>query len=241
MTGIELGVAVIVGVSAVLHRVTGVGFALIAFPALIVLYGPAEGLAIGFVLALAVSILVLIQSWRDVMLRRALQLSLPALVTVPVGAWLVHRVSPAALTLAIGSYLLLTLLAARPGSSLPLSGGGSTLVTGAAAGFAHVTSGISVPVLASYAISTGWKQESFAASAQVIFIFYNAGSLAALGATTETLLSATRLLPVVLVSSFLGIYVQRRCSSEVAQKAVVVVAAASAVAAIVRGLYGLVA
>lgn len=230
--------AVLVGGAAVLHRVSGVGFAFIAFPVLIVVYGPVEGLTIGFLLGLAVSVLLMAQSWRDVMLRRALQLSLPAIVTVPIGAWLVHLASPDVLTVCVGTFLLFSLYAARRGWSLVL-GGGSTVVTGAAAGFAHVTSGLSVPVLTSYAISTGWKQERFAASCQVIFVIFNVGSLVALGVTPTGLISAARLLPVALLGSLLGLYLQGRFSSEAAQRLVVVVAAASAIAAMVQGALGL--
>jgi len=240
VTGIDIALAVLLGGSAVLHRISGVGFALVTFPVLVILYGPVEGLAIGFLLGLSISILLMAQSWRHVMLRRALYLSLPAVVTVPIGAALVRLADPYILTLAIGCFLLFSLFTARRRWSLLDASTGPTMAVGAAAGFVHVTSGLSVPVLTSYAISTKWDQQQFAASAQVIFVILNCGSLAALGLTSTALLSAGKLLPVVLLGSFLGLYLQRRLSAGTAQKTVVVVVAASAVGAIVRGLEGLI-
>lgn len=235
----DIALAVVLGGSAVLHRISGVGFALVSFPVLVTLYGPVDGLALGFLLGLAISILLLVQSWRDVALRRALYLSLPAVVSVPVGAALVRLADPDVLTLAIGCFLLLSLLTARQRWPFLGAGTGPTLAVGAAAGFAHVTSGLSVPVLTSYAISSKWDQQQFAASAQVIFVILNCGSLSALGLTSTALLSAGKLLPIVLLGSFLGLYLQRRISVRAAQKTVVVVATVSALGAIVQGMTGL--
>ena len=81
-----LGVAAAVAVGAATQRVTGLGFSLVSAPFLVLLLGPFAGVLVANVLGVAVSSLVLAQLWRDVDLRRALLLTVPALVAGFVGA-----------------------------------------------------------------------------------------------------------------------------------------------------------
>ena len=75
---ILLAVAVLLG--ACTQRLTGIGFALVASPLLVLVLGPTDGVHVSNVLNLAVSLVVLSQTYRNIDLQRALTLAFPALV-----------------------------------------------------------------------------------------------------------------------------------------------------------------
>jgi uncharacterized protein len=87
----SLGLAAAVSVGAGTQRITGLGFALVAAPFLVLLLGPFTGVLVVNVLGVAASVLVLAQVRRDVDLRRGVLLSAPALVAVVPGAWVARH------------------------------------------------------------------------------------------------------------------------------------------------------
>ena len=97
-----LGLAAAVAVGAGTQRITGLGFALVAAPFLVLLLGPFAGVLVVNVLGVAASVLVLVQVRRDVELRRGLLLSAPALVAVVPGAWVARHTAPGVLQVLVG-------------------------------------------------------------------------------------------------------------------------------------------
>jgi len=232
---------VVVVVAAVLHRISGIGFALIAMPMLIVLQGPVAGLQLGLVLGLFVSMIALATSWRALNWRTALLLSAPSLVTVPLGAWLSSLISPPALIIFIGTSLVLLLaltIAVKPSepvrASLPL-----TFTGGALAGLVHVMSGLSAPVLTAYAIRTRWPQPAFVATAQVVFIVLNAASLITYQTPLSELRAGSLLLPALAVGVFTGAWLSHGVTPTVARRLSIAIALIAASVTIVKGISGL--
>ena len=87
LAGIPLGAvaALAVGVGALAQSATGMGFSLVAAPALIVVAGPREGVATVLVLAVLASLLPLSRDWRHSNPRDAARLLAPTLLATPVG------------------------------------------------------------------------------------------------------------------------------------------------------------
>jgi len=106
----SLGLAAAVSVGAGTQRITGLGFALVAAPFLVLLLGPFTGVLVVNVLGVAASVLVLVQVRRDVDLRRGVLLSAPALVAVVPGAWVARHAAPAVLQVLVGGCVVVALL-----------------------------------------------------------------------------------------------------------------------------------
>ncbi|HYH33464.1 MAG TPA: TSUP family transporter, partial [Pseudonocardia sp.] len=98
-----LAVAVLVGTGT--QRITGLGFALVSAPFLVLLLGPFTGVLLANTLSLTTNLVVLAQTWRAVDVRKALLLAVPALAAVMPGAW-VARTLPAPLLAIIAGTLV---------------------------------------------------------------------------------------------------------------------------------------
>jgi hypothetical protein len=230
-----LGLAVLVGSGT--QRLTGLGFALVSSPFLVVLLGPFEGVLVANALSLVANLIVLAQTWRDVELRKALLLTVPALAAVVPGALVARSLPAPVLAIAVGGLVLLALLVVTFSEQARLlRGTPGALAAGAMSGFMNVTAGVGGPALTLYALSSQWAHRPFVATAQLFFALSNAGSLAAKG--------WPRLTPTAWVVAGLalvvGIVAGHRLSAVVSQaqarRMVVGLAIAGSTATVVKGL-----
>src|SRR5919202_5186063 len=106
---ILLGGSVFAG--AATQRITGLGFALVSSPFLVLIAGPIQGVLLANVLSLSVNLVVLAMTWRATELRRVMLLAVPALLVIPLGAWVAHRLSRPLLLVLIGSLVIVALAA----------------------------------------------------------------------------------------------------------------------------------
>ncbi|MHA6622559.1 TSUP family transporter [Pseudonocardia sp. DLS-67] len=169
--------AVVAG--ATLQRCTGLGFALVSGPFLVLVLGPYEGVALANLLSLVTCCVVLAATWRSVDVRTAALLSAGVAVAIVPGAALARALPDPALLvvvggLAAGASLLVAAGWRVPGSTRP-SGG---ILAGFASGFSNVTAGVGGPALAVYGASTGLPRAGFVPTVQVVGIVTNALSLA---------------------------------------------------------------
>jgi uncharacterized membrane protein YfcA len=234
-----LPVGVLAG--ALTQRVTGVGFALVSAPLLVLAAGPFEGIVLANLLGLIVCAVVLARTWRDVEWRRGILLVIPALVVIPVGAYVARNVPGPPLLVLIGSLVLVALALVRFTSRLTaLHGPGGAIAAGASSGFMNVTAGVGGPAMVLYARSTRWEHHRFVATFQFYSIIVNAASLTAKGGigqlAPEVVAVAVAALAVGLV---VGDLLARRVSRARAGQAVMVLAVAGAVSTVVKGLFAL--
>jgi len=117
-----LGGVVLLGASV--QRLAGIGFALVAVPALVLLLGPSEGVVLSNCAAGAISALGLAEGWRQVRLRAMVPLVVAAACTVPAGAWVAARLPEQALLVGMGALVSAAVLL------LALAGGLTTLAKG---------------------------------------------------------------------------------------------------------------
>lgn len=150
---------------------------------IVLVYGAVEGVTLAVLLAVIASVFALPSAWRDVDWARTLWLLGVGLIAAPFGALMTRLVPESALLFVIAAMAIIALLGPRlssPAAAL-LRGRRGAIVSGAAAGFMHSSSGLSGSALAAYAIGDRWEQRRFAASAQVIFLGYGVTSVALRG------------------------------------------------------------
>lgn len=244
----EILVVIAVLVGAALQRVTGVGFALVVAPFLVLLLGAVDGVLLVNVTGALTSGLILLQVRRRVEWRRYAVIAPASLIGIAWGAMVVAAVPAPMLELGIGLLLaaVLTLtLSLRSGTLRPTLG--RTITIGALSGLMNTAAGLGGPAVTAYAIATRWPQESFRATAQAFFFTIACLALAAkLGVGGAALPEMPVLLWVaVAVASVLGMLLGARLVSVLpvdgTRIALFVVSYLGAAATIARGAVGAIA
>lgn len=235
--------AVLLGTT--LQRATGFGFALVASPLLVLLFGPEPGV-------LLVNSAGLIASGANALLdgRRAEKPRLAwlvpgALAGVPLGVLIARSLDRSLLEVVIGGLVIVTLTASLTVPRRPQVGPphpALTLGAGLAAGLGGALAGLQGPPMAIYAALTGWRGRSMAATLQVMF------AITAVAAIATKLLTGSAPLPdaplwfwpallaALAAGLVLGQLVGRRVSPTLAWVVVVVVAYAGSAATVLHGL-----
>ncbi|RKN40839.1 sulfite exporter TauE/SafE family protein [Streptomyces hoynatensis] len=167
---------------ASVQRLAGIGFALVAVPALVLFLGPAEGVLLANCASCAISAAGLAGSWRRVRPAAMVPLVAAAACTVPAGAWVATRLSEPALLTGTGVLVSAAVLLVMAGARVPaLRGRTGALAAGAAVGFMNSSAGVGGPVISLYAVNAGWTARVFVPNAQFCGVVVNAFSVAAKG------------------------------------------------------------
>ncbi len=231
-----LAVAVLTG--AATQRITGLGFALVASPFLVLIATPHQGVLLANTLSLVTNLVMLALLWHRVNIRRAMSLAVPALALVPVGAWVGTQVPTQALYIGIGALVLVALAATVLSRRIHVEPDlATTVASGAASGFMNVTAGVGGPAITVYAIATRWDHTEFVATVQLYFALLNAGSLIAKGGLPSL---SWQELAVSLAALGCGAAIGQRLNTKVpvtrARQAVLLLAAIGGVATLIKGL-----
>lgn len=244
-----LPVALSVLVGAFAQRITGMGFALISAPAIVILLGPFDGVIVVNLCAVLASLIILPRVWRQIDWRRFGWLVVPALVGTGVGALVAANAPGPALQFGVGLLVVaaLTVSLAVTRTERVSSGPTPAMIAGLASGFMNSTAGVGGPAISVYAIVTRWPQLTFAATAQAYFVVIGTaalvGKLAATGWAVPPL--EPGMWPVVIgaviVGLLLGELAQRHVSHRAARAAVIVIAYVGGLAAMIDGALELLA
>lgn len=176
----DLALSGIILVGASVQRLAGIGFALVAVPALVLLLGPAQGVLLANCGAGAISAVGLVGSWREVRLTAMLPLVAAAGCTVPAGAWVAARMSEPALLVSTGALVSVAVVLVMRGARISaLRGTGGALAAGAASGFMNSSAGVGGPAVSLYAVNAGWTTREFVPNAQFYGVVVNIFSVAA--------------------------------------------------------------
>ncbi|MCA0438490.1 MAG: sulfite exporter TauE/SafE family protein [Austwickia sp.] len=162
--------ALAVFVGSTLQRSTGMGFALVTSPFMILALGPVEGIVVTNVGSAATALVSAYQLRHDFDLPRARWLIPAGLVGCVPGAAVV-RVLPADwIGVVVGTLVLVALVVTLTAPSGRFADGRRMRVaTGLISGFLNTSAGVGGPALAVYTRSIGWPRAPFAATATVIF------------------------------------------------------------------------
>jgi uncharacterized membrane protein YfcA len=244
---LEAGLAIVaVLVGAAMQRATGMGFALLSAPFIVLLLGPVSGIALVNLCGALTSAVILFRVWRDVRWRRFLVMLAAALVGIVPAVFVLLAVSAPVLEIGVGSLVvvgLTVMLLLRRGEARHRTG--SLAVAGVASGFMNTTAGVGGPAMSVYAVATGWDQRSFAATLQPYFLAIGLASLAAKAGATPDALSALpwQLWAGVAVACVIGLLLGEalaaRMSPRLAQRLLIVVSYIGGVVTIGRGIWTL--
>lgn len=229
-------------VAAIIQRITGLGFVLALIGPVVLLHGAGEGTRIAVLLALVASTAAIPFVWRQIDWRRVAWLAIPGMALAPVGAWIVTLLDDGWLMILVAAMAFFALTAGKiRGLSHLFVGKKGALFAGGTAGFMHVTSGLSGPALAAYAVGDKWEQRSFSSSVQAIFVVLSAISVLLRGLPTSPAGDVVVAMVVTAIGIAIGTVLARYVPAHIARTAMLVVAWAGAVVVLVRGILALIA
>ena len=232
----------VVAIAAAVQRLTGLGFALVATPLIVLLMGPVQGVLTITVIGFFVSLVLLVMMFRDVDWRRTAIIVGAGALASPLAALAIVRSSAPMLLLGVGCAGLLALIAGRlTVLTRRLRGTGGAITTGVASGFLHVTSGLSGPPLIAYGLNDRWEQRSFIASLQAIFIGFHLITLGWRGFPEVSLARLSELLVAAAAGTLVGALAERRVRPAWSRIGMLVIAWIGTIAVLLRGLWMIVA
>ncbi|MFJ8108836.1 TSUP family transporter [Streptomyces sp. NPDC096132] len=236
----ELLLPAIVLLGSCVQWLTGMGFALVAVPALILLLGPSEGVVLANCAAGAISVVGLTTGWRRVRPSAMLPLCAAAACTVPAGAWLTRQLPESALLLTMGGLVTAATLLILRGVRVPaLRGTRGAIAAGAAGGFMNAAAGVGGPPVSLYAVNAGWTVREFVPNAMFYGVFVNAFSVAANGLPSLTGGQWASVTVAMAAGAALGRSLAGRLPEPRARLLVLGLALAGGVTAVVKGVWGL--
>ena len=223
-----------------MQRISGIGFALIASPLLVLLMGPYQGVVLANLLTLVVAAATLAMTWRSVDRGRVWTLVPAGLVGVIPGVLVARAVPTDLLQVLVGSLILLGMLVVAFTSRVSLAATpGTNVAAGLGSGFMMATAGVGGPALTVYAVATGWEQSAFAATAQVSFVVQGALSVALKGLPGLSVDTTALFVLIVAAGLALGTLLAGRVGEAGVRRVVTWLAVLSAAGAVVKGMVGL--
>jgi uncharacterized membrane protein YfcA len=239
MTG-DILLAAIVLLGSSVQWLTGMGFALVAVPALVLLLGPAQGVVLANCAAGAISVVGLAGGWRQVRARAMVPLCAAAVCTVPAGAWMTRQLPPPVLLLVMGGLVTVAVLLVMRGARVPaLRGTKGAVAAGAAGGFMNAAAGVGGPPISLYAVNAGWTVREFVPNAQFYGVVVNAFSVAANGVPSLTAAQWVAVVAAMVVGGVIGRGLAGRIPEPRARVLVLSLALAGGVTAVGKGAWGL--
>lgn len=233
-----LAAAVLVGAGT--QRITGMGFALMASPLLVLVLGTDDGVATSQVLTLIASVIVLVTLWRRVEWGRAALLFGTSLIGIAPGAWLTRQLSSAVLAILIGSLVIVALIAVTMNERARVfRGTAGGAAAGALSGFMNVTAGVGGPPIVLYRLSIDWAHVPYVATVQVYFIGLNVASLAARGAPDLTAATWVVVVGALVGGLIVGERLAGRVTDAQARTMIVMVALGGSIATVIKGILAL--
>ncbi|MFB9377253.1 TSUP family transporter [Kineococcus gynurae] len=232
-------VALAVLVGAATQRATGLGFALIASPFLVLLAGPHDGVSLGNALSAGSCLLALRSTRGGLDVRQLLLLAVPAVLVVPLGAVLIADVPDAPMLVAVGLLSLVAVVVVvltRGGARVAADAPGWGAGAGAAGGLLNVAAGVGGPIAAAWCLSRRWPPATFVATMQAYLLVINLTSLLVKGLPRVEVAVWPVALAALLAGSVLGDRLAGRVPARAAYRLTVGLALTGALVALVRGV-----
>ena len=237
MTG-DILLAAIVLLGSSVQWLTGMGFALVAVPALVLLLGPSQGVVLANCAAGAISVVGLAGGWRQVRARAMVPLCAAAVCTVPAGAWMTRQLPPPVLLLVMGGLVTVAVLLVMRGARVAaLRGTKGAVAAGAAGGFMNAAAGVGGPPISLYAVNAGWTVREFVPNAQFYGVVVNAFSVAANGVPSLSGARWGAVVAAMVVGGVIGRGLAGRIAEPRARVLVLSLALAGGVTAVGKGLW----
>jgi uncharacterized protein len=231
-----LGGIVLLGASV--QRMTGMGFALVAAPGLVLLLGPTQGVLLSNCGSGAISAIGLAATWRQVRLGSMVPLVLAAACTVPLGSWAALRLPEPWLLVGVGVVVCVAVLFVMRGVRVPaLRARRGAVAAGAASGFMNASAGVGGPAVSLYAVNAGWTAAQFFPNAQFYAVVVNALSVATKSPPHLSAPAWTTIGAALLAGALIGRFLAERTPEHQAKRAVLWLALAGGTITLTKGLY----
>lgn len=229
-----------VTVGAVLQRITGIGFVLIAGPLLVLVLDPYSGIVLANILSGLLAVTVLARTYRDADWGAIRKLLVGLVVGMPLGVIVVRTLDTNALLVTVGALTVFSVLLALFRRPMPfLEGRAGTALAGAVSGFSNVTAGVGGPALAIYGSSTKMPMRTFIPVVQVMSLIMNSIAVAAKAPFALPLPLLLGSFGCIVIGMLLGSLLSRFVTPQRAQLLALCLALVGALAATVRGLFAL--
>ncbi|MFJ8360342.1 TSUP family transporter [Streptomyces sp. NPDC093984] len=220
---------------------TGMGFALVAVPALVLLLGPAEGVVLANCAAGAVSVVGVAEGWRRVRAPVMVPLCVAAVITVPAGTWVARQLPEPLLLASMGALVTVAVTLVVRGLRVPaLRGGRGAVVAGGLGGFMNSAAGVGGPPVSLYALNAGWSVREFVPNAQFYGVVVNAVSVASNGPPRLTAPVWALAVLALAAGALIGRALAGRVPERRARALVLLLALAGGVSTLGKGVAGLV-
>lgn len=241
---VALAIIALVVLAAGLQRLTGIGFAMMMAPFLVVMIGPHGGVMLTNVLSLLAPILMIPMVWHDIQWRRLAIIGPISILVMPPIGWLAASSPQGPLYIVVASLVIIglsiSLIISRISSAV--DGPVVRALTGLGAGGGVVLAGVGGPAMTVYAVLSRWDVRTFAATLQPLWILLACG-----GFLTKLSFSGNEI-PVfswwfwagsvvaILVGMRLGTLVSGRISDSTARRVVIVLAFVGAGLSLLTGI-----
>jgi hypothetical protein len=214
--------ALSIAVGAFAQSVTGLGFSLIAAPAVLALLGPRDGVAVIVVLSAFASLLPLLPERRHVRLRDAGALLLPTLLATPVVAMALAGVDTSVVAVGAGlSVIAGVVLLARGASWAWFRGLPGAVAAGVSSAVLNVVGGVGGPPVGMYAANAGWGPAQTRATLQFFFLVQNVVTALIIGVVGPS----WWMFAALLAGTVLGVAISGHIPQRAARISVLLVAA----------------
>ncbi|GAA3638659.1 sulfite exporter TauE/SafE family protein [Kineosporia mesophila] len=182
LSGTGLLVALVVAAGSVCQVLSGVGFALVVSPLVIVTLGHDPGVRTVLILSVVLNLAVLIRMPGQVRPKDALSLLIPAALAIPLMIAVKDRLSGPAIDVGAGLAILAATAVTAAGRRLPFFEGRSgAVVAGGLSGSLNVLAGAAGPPVALFAAARRWPPAQTSATLQAYSLPLNLLTLIALG------------------------------------------------------------
>ncbi len=224
---------VAVALGALAQSATGMGFSLVAAPALILAWGHHDGVAIVLLLAVLASLVPLARDWRHSRPRDAAKLLVPTLAFTPLVVLALRGADTRWLALGAGVGVLVGVALLASGlRSRWLARPVGAAATGFGSALLNVVGGVGGPPIGLYAANAGWAPHHTRATLQTFFLVQNVVTAAVLG----IVLPDWRQVAALVVGAGVGMLLAPRLPAHVARAGVLAVSTLGGAALILGSL-----
>ncbi|MFI1503820.1 TSUP family transporter [Streptomyces sp. NPDC020597] len=236
----ELLLGGIVMLGASVQWLTGMGFALIAVPALVLVLGTTQGVVLANCVAGAISVVGLTAGWRQVRIGAMVPLIIAAGCTVPAGSWVAARLPEPVLLAGIGILVTLAVAFVMGGVRIPaLAGTRGAVAAGALGGFMNSAAGVGGPPYSLYAVNAGWSVREFVPNAQFYGILVNVFSVAANGVPRLSGPAWSVAVAAMVAGALVGRALAPRVPEEWVRRLIFALALTGGLSVLVKGVQGM--
>lgn len=174
---VALAIIGLVILAATLQRLTGLGFAMMLSPFLVVMIGPHGGVMLTAVLSIVAPALVIPVVWKDIEWRKLALIVPVALLVMPLFGWLadISPQGPLYIVVALLVILGLTISLVVSRINTTIDGSLTRTFTGLGVGGGVVLAGVGGPAITVYAVLSKWPIRGFAATLQPLWVLMSIG------------------------------------------------------------------